>query len=698
MPATDEEIRKATESSPEPAAPAGGRTRGLVRRGLPSALEVLALTAFVLARPLFASFGKSPETFVARGADWTDVIVFALVVLLAPVAVVMAGELVLGLVAGERLRRAVHVVLVAGLLSLVVWQLAETVGNWESGVGVPVSLAGGLVLTVLWVRYASVGWFLRYAAVGALVFLVQFLATSPVSSVVFGGRHADALGDVGAGPDAPPVVLVVFDGLPTELLLDGAGHIDAELYPNLADLAGDATWYRNHTTVAPITTEAVPAILSGTQPSPDSIAPVAGNYPDNIFTLLDASHSLHVAEPVTSLCPVTICPEPAGSPLPGLLRDAQRVWRQQMSGSTVDPEMFPAAFEDRFDRAEEWIAAQDFEPGGEPGLHVLHLMLPHPPWQYLPDGTRYRPDSSLPSGLFGNSWTGWGFDVARQRHVLHTQAADRLLGRLLDRLRSDGAYDDTLVAVTADHGYAFTEDLSWRGVEDDNFDEIMWTPLIVKSPGQHEPEVDDSNVNTLDILPTIAAELGIDELPWEVEGHPLGESERDPEDKWIVDWGWSALDDEGSDIARVDGVEGLERVLAADPVEGTGPLAVWRRTEYGALVGEEVDTLTVGDPVDEPMRVLHLDRWDDVDTDAPPIEIVGQSIVPEDAKVVFTVDGVVAAVVPTSPTAYGVSIAHGLLWPDTLDEGRNEIGAYLVDGPAAAPVLHEIDVEAKADE
>jgi hypothetical protein len=41
--------------------------------------------------------------------------------------------------------------------------------------------------------------------------------------------------------DAAPVVMVMFDGLSTGTLLDGEGRIDAELYPNLARLAGDST-------------------------------------------------------------------------------------------------------------------------------------------------------------------------------------------------------------------------------------------------------------------------------------------------------------------------------------------------------------------------------------------------------------------------------------------------------------------------
>jgi hypothetical protein len=671
---------------------------GLIRRSRPAALELLALTAFVFARPVLASFGRSPETFVARGADWTDTVAFGLVVLLAPPLLGMVVELVVGLVAGERVRRLCHLALVAGLLSLVTWQIVGTVADWDSGLGVPVSLAAGVVLTLLWARVASVATFFRYASIGGVVFLAQFLALSPTSSIVRGGRHVPAdLGAVGLGDDAPSVLLVVLDGLPTSLLMDGTGHMDDGLYPNLASLADDATWYRNHTTVAQVTLDAVPAILSGDQPTPADVPAVASRYPRNIFTLLGASHDVHGAEAITGLCPVEVCPSPAGSPLGGLARDAARIWRMQMTDTAVDPELVPHAFEGRYDRAHDWIASQRFERDDGPDLHVLHLLLPHPGWEYLPDGSRYQA-SGRPSGLVADSLSGWATDVARQRHVLNAQLADRLVGDLLDRVRADGTYDDTLIAVTADHGYAFSDDDPLRGLDEDNYDQIMWTPLIVKAPGQREAEIDDSNVNSLDILPTIAAELGIEDLPWEAEGRPAGTVERDPDDKWVVDWDWARLhpEDDG-DVVRVDGVEGFERVLAADPVEGTGPLAVWRRTDHGGLVGDDVGDLVRGDPAGAALAVRGLDRWDDVDADSPPLELVGVAPLPEGALVAVSVDGVVAAVVPVTPSSYGMSIVHALLWPGALGEGRNEIGAYVVEGPPAAPVLRPLDIEERSD-
>lgn len=675
------------------------RLAGAARRHAPLALEVLALSAFVVARPVLASFGRSPESFLARGADWFDVVAFGLIVVLGPAAVIVGGVLVVGLL-GERARRVAHLVAVGGLVALAAWQLLDGLGDRPNVArAVAVALAAGAV--ALRARQEAVGTFLQYASVGALVFLVQFLVLSPASSIALGGRHAGAEVGVGGrlGDDAPPVVLVVLDGLSTGTLMDGDGHIDGELYPSLASLAADATWYRNHTTVAQVTLDAVPAILTGTLPSPNEDPPVASTYPQSIFTLLADTHEVHGAEAITGVCPVDLCPAPAGTPLGDLAWDAARLWQWQILNTSVDPELVPHAFDERFDRTSRWFADQDYRQGERPGLFVYHMLLPHPGWDHLADGGEYAAARGVrPSGLFIDSWGSWGANVARQRHVLQAQAADRLLGELLDRLEEDGAYDDALIAVTADHGYAFVEDSPWRALEEGNVDEILWTPLIVKVPGQDEPVVDDSNVNATDVVPTIAAALGIDELPWDADGAPAGTADRDPHDKWVLDWSYGRLEaEDGDDLVRIDGAEPFERVLAADPVEGTGPLAVWRRTEHGELVTAQVDELDVGDPVGVTLEVTDLDRWDDVDADEPLIELIGLGALPPDAPVAVTVNDVVSAVVPLEPSPYGVAIVHALLWPGAMEDGSNDIGAYVVEGPPEAPVLHPLEVAGRSD-
>ena len=74
--------------------------------------------------------------------------------------------------------------------------------------------------------------------------------------------------------------------------------------------------------------------------------------------------------------------------------------------------------------------------GSDHTLDFMHLLLPHRPWHYLPDGRRYLSPRSYRAGIFG----AWPRDrrvvqIGRQRHLLQTALVDRMLGRLVLRLK-----------------------------------------------------------------------------------------------------------------------------------------------------------------------------------------------------------------------------------------------------------------------
>ncbi|HEX6567743.1 MAG TPA: sulfatase-like hydrolase/transferase [Acidimicrobiales bacterium] len=443
-----------------------------------------------------------------------------------------------------------------------------------------------------------------------------------------------------------------------------------------------------------MTLQAVPAILTG-QVHDSERPPVTGVYPHSLFTLLGGVYDIHASEPITGLCPVSECPVADGSPLRELFRDAREVWEQQMQDVPTVEHFIPGAFEDRFGRFAAWVDAQDFSRGDRPDAFVAHTLLPHDPWSYLPDGTGYA-STPEPRGLFAYTWGETGAGVGRQRHMLQMQTADGLLGRVMDELRAAGTFDDALVVVTADHGYAFEPDSSMRGVTEDNLADILWTPLIVKSPRQRAGTVDDRNVLTVDIVPTIADELGVDP-PWDdLDGVPAASADRDPADKSIADWGWSTLRADDHGPLAVDGEAGFARVLEADAVAGVGPLALWDRTgqAHGELVGRKVDELARGEPRPEVVALPDLDRWAHVDPAWPPLELAATAPVPPDLSLAVAVDGTVAAVVPSEPTPYGVASVHAMLWPGAVAAGDNEIAVYAVGGTPGEPVLHQLGVEA----
>ena len=175
--------------------------------------------------------------------------------------------------------------------------------------------------------------------------------------------------------------------------------------------------------------------------------------------------------------------------------------------------------------------AAERAPDSRPTAHVLHLLLPHTPWHYLPSGVRYEAPEDLPTG--GAAW--WPY-LARQRHLLQLGYADRLLGETLDALRASGAYDESLVVVTADHGVTFARDSVGRGMGHLRLSptEVLWVPTFVKAPGQRTGEVDDRNWQHVDLVPTIADLAGL-HVPWRMDGVSARGPRRTGSDKTFYD-------------------------------------------------------------------------------------------------------------------------------------------------------------------
>jgi len=98
--------------------------------------------------------------------------------------------------------------------------------------------------------------------------------------------------------------------------------------------------------------------------------------------------------------------------------------------------------------------------------------------------------------------------------------ADSAVGKLLDALRKHSLYDETMIAVLADHG----ESLGAHGENTHGiflYDETLHVPLLIKLPlnraaGKHV----EMRVGLVDVAPTILEESGIG-IPKEVQGESL---------------------------------------------------------------------------------------------------------------------------------------------------------------------------------
>ena len=162
----------------------------------------------------------------------------------------------------ERRRRIAQRLVIGLLIGLLVLQVAT---GRDTALPLGLILALGLGAAAAWAhhRWPGVRLWAAWMAPVSLVVLGLFLFSSPVSGLVRddGVDPAD-LGAFGSG-DPPPVVMIVFDEWPLASVIRRDGTIDADLYPNVATLAGDATWYPDTTTVANLTNFAVPSLLTG---------------------------------------------------------------------------------------------------------------------------------------------------------------------------------------------------------------------------------------------------------------------------------------------------------------------------------------------------------------------------------------------------------------------------------------------------
>lgn len=95
---------------------------------------------------------------------------------------------------------------------------------------------------------------------------------------------------------------------------------------------------------------------------------------------------------------------------------------------------------------------------------------------------------------------------------------DEYIGVLLNELKKQGLYDDSVIIITSDHGEEFME-RGWIGHTTTLHQELIRVPLIIKFPG-HKARIIDSPVGLVDIVPTLCQYLGL-KVPDSLDGKAL---------------------------------------------------------------------------------------------------------------------------------------------------------------------------------
>ncbi len=463
------------------------------------------------------------------------------------------------------------------------------------------------------------------------------------------------------------MVVLVLDEFPTDSLTGPGGDIDARRFPAFARLAGDSTWFRNAWSVYDSTPQALPAILTGNVPAGPGV-PSWRRHPQSLFTVLArAGYGMQAFEEASHLCPPRLCA------------------RSGTYGRTRQNILFR-----RPDRLRRTIAS--IRPRRRPTLYFHHSLLPHVPWSFGPSGRARQgfepgtlPDFSSPAGFDDAFLT----DHNQQRHLLQAGFVDHQLARLLARLRATGLYRRALVVVTADHGISFA-----RGTRDRrtatpaNLHEVAPVPLFVKLPGRKRGAVSGAYASTVDVLPTVAAALGI-RLRRPVDGRSA--------------FGGEVAARTGVSMVRRDfggrvrlGAGAMERRRARErarraSVFGSGS---WRRVfaigPRPELIGRAVDSLPQMPPGPAEARFAAPRGLAEVDHLAAtlPTWVAGRISFPAEDRsreLAVAVNGRIRAVGRSFPLAGDPREWFSLVFAESaLVSGPNEVALYEVSGADAA--------------
>ena len=498
---------------------------------------LFGLLAFATAQPVYDLLKGNPQFLVVHDLDLIDICVLLIATSLGPILLATAVLLVARR-AGSTTPTWAFSLGVLAITSFGFWQLLRGI-NAPLTVRVGIALLSGCLCMWGLLRSQLIADLAKMMAWAGVIFPILFIVDPKISAIYFGPIPSDRRAAVSSQFESlPPIVLVVFDELSLWTLVGADGTLNHHRYPNFSRLAEQATWFPNAGTVVEATRYALPAILTGQYPRERVAAATLSNFPNNLFSWLQDSYRLVAVEYATRLCPEQSCEE--------VRRQESRSERWLSTASDVKLMLLHRVF------PPEWVSQlpsvegrwRDFvnPPTPDPAVdeflgfiesidardgkfYFIHSRLPHVPWNHTAQGAQYTA-RILPRGVRAERWNSnsWLTVQGFQRHIVQTQFADRLLGRLLDRLEREEVFDRALIIVMADHGVSFRPNMSRRSIEEQNYDDIVAIPFFVKRPSQRKGQRIDRPVESIDVPATIADVLGTS-LSWASDGHSVFDSD-----------------------------------------------------------------------------------------------------------------------------------------------------------------------------
>ncbi|BEP14611.1 hypothetical protein acdb102_29220 [Acidothermaceae bacterium B102] len=592
-----------------------------------------------------------------------------------------------------------------------------------------------IVFALLFVATSPSGAIVRDAVGGAPKTTLATDASSSTSTIANQGSTSATSTAV-----HPPVVLMFFDEFPLRSLLKPDGSVNAALFPNFSWLSKNTTWFRNATGVSGFTPYAVPAMLRGKFPA-KALPPTYDSYPDNLLAELSKTYNVSAAETITALCPGSICKTSAAAKAPqatGLgptLKDSGSALGKIVSpfkdksdpttefadsGSTAFTSadatttstgsgtstttadtasakcttttcLFTALGADQPSRIKSFVnTLVPTAATAKPSFNFLHVLLPHGPWHYTDTGRPYPYPAVGPGHADAGGWLNqpWPVQVNLAREMLQLSYADKLLGDVLTKLRSENILSKTLLIVTADHGEGFVPGEQARTLDAATAADLGWIPMFMKLPSQTKGVLDQRNWTHVDLVPTIADAINVT-LPGTLDGQS---ALKPPRTTTVKHW----YNSPGKQLDIPDPVGTYQKVIKGyGGVLGNAksPADLFKLGPRPDLLGKSVSSLTLSGN-----SSLTVSLNGAVKTAAA--RVTSTSVVPTliwghlngkvGGTVAVAINGVIGAVVPTYADN-GAPLSIEAIVPTSLwHNGANDITLYTVGGAGATTQLHHV--------
>ena len=228
-----------------------------------------------------------------------------------------------------------------------------------------------------------------------------------------------------------------------------------------------------------------------------------------------------------------------GYAIPDSPLDLYMKTRESGRGDSPAPLVVPAELHDTWFMVDQVI---DYVADRSGWCVHLSLLRPHPPWRAPAPYNGLYPPGDLPSPnravdpereAAQHPFVAFALDRGVLRdderlgelrsgyYGLMTEV-DHNLGRLFDALKRSGAWDETLIVFTSDHGEQAGD--HWMIGKLGYFDESFHVPLIVHNPSAeahaHRGVCIDAFTEGVDIMPTLLDFLGVD-VPEQCDGRSL---------------------------------------------------------------------------------------------------------------------------------------------------------------------------------